>query len=132
MLAALIPVLEPVVLSFSPAEFFLLALLGITFISLLSGNSMVKGLIVGFFGLMLAFVGMDPQMGVTRFTFGNLFLWDGVDIITAILALFAVPEMIALGVKGGSISVVTRKAADFSLAEIIDGIVDVFRHWWLG
>ena len=80
---------------------------------------------------MLAFVGMDPQMGVPRYTFGNLFLWDGVDIITAILALFAVPEMIALGVKGGSISAVTRKAAHFSLAEIIDGIVDVFRHWWL-
>ena len=131
VLAALIPVLEPVVLSFSPAEFFLLALLGITFISLLSGDSIVKGLIVGFFGLMLAFVGMDPQMGVPRYTFGNLFLWDGVDIITAILALFAVPEMIALGVKGGSISAVTRKAAHFSLAEILDGIVDVYRHRWL-
>ncbi len=131
VLAALIPILEPVVLSFSPAEFFLLALLGITFISLLSGSSMVKGLIVGFFGLMLAFVGMDPQMGVTRFTFGNLFLWDGVDIITAILALFAVPEMIALGVKGGSISAVTKEAARYSLAEIIDGIVDVWRHRWL-
>ena len=131
VLAALIPVLEPVVLAFGPAEFFLLALLGITFISLLSGDSLIKGLIVGLFGLMLAFVGMDPQLGVARFTFGQLFLWDGVDIITAILALFAVPEMIALGVKGGSISTVTKEAARYSLAEVMDGIMDVFRHWWL-
>ena len=131
VLAILIPVLEPVILSFSPAEFFLLAILGITFISLLSGDSLIKGVIVGLFGLMLAFVGMDPQMGIARYTFGQLFLWDGVDIITAILALFAVPEMIALGVKGGSISSVTKEAAKYSIYDVLDGIVDVWRHRWL-
>ncbi|MFQ6017743.1 MAG: tripartite tricarboxylate transporter permease [Kiloniellaceae bacterium] len=131
VLAALIPVLKPVVLAFSPAEFFLLALLGITFIALLSGDSLTKGIIVGLFGLMLAFVGMDPQLGIVRYAGPFLFLWDGVDIITAILALFAVPEMIALGVKGGSISMVSRAAANYSLREVVDGMVDVFRHWWL-
>ncbi len=131
VLAVLIPVLAPVVLAFSPAEFFLLAILGITFIASLSGNSLIKGVIVGAFGLMIAFVGMDPQTGVARFTFGQLFLWDGVDLITAILAMFAVPEMIALGVKGGSVSAVTRDAANYSIRDVIAGIGDVFRHWWL-
>jgi TctA family transporter len=131
VLALLIPVLEPVVLAFGPAEFFLLAILGITFIALLSGDSLIKGIMVGLFGLMLAFVGMDPQLGITRYTFGNLFLWDGIDVITAILALFAIPEMIALGVKGGAISAVSRKAAKYSVHEVFDGVLDVFRHWWL-
>jgi TctA family transporter len=131
VLAILIPVLAPVVLAFSPAEFFLLAILGITFIASLSGNSLIKGMIVGAFGLMIAFVGMDPQTGVARFTFGQLFLWDGVDLITAILAMFAVPEMIALGVKGGSVSAVTRDAANYSIRDVLGGLVDVFRHWWL-
>jgi TctA family transporter len=131
VLAMLIPVLEPVVLSFSPAEFFLMAILGITFIALLAGNSMIKGVIVGLFGLMLSFVGMDPQVGVARFSEDFLFLWDGVDVITAILALFAIPEMIALGVKGGSMSEVGRESAHYSMSEIIDGIVDVWRHKWL-
>ena len=131
VLAALLPVLKPVVLSFSPAEFFLLAILGITFIATLSGNSLIKGLIVGMFGLMLAFVGLDPQTGTDRYTLSMLFLWDGIDIITAILALFAVPEMIALGVKGGSISQVSSQAARYSLADVIDGMVDVWRHKWL-
>ena len=46
--AVMIPILEPIVLAFSPAEFFLLALLGITFIAFLAGgNSIFKGLIVG-------------------------------------------------------------------------------------
>ncbi|MCZ6637447.1 MAG: tripartite tricarboxylate transporter permease, partial [Alphaproteobacteria bacterium] len=131
VLALLIPVLEPVVLAFGPAEFFLLAILGITFIALLSGDSLVKGIMVGLFGLMLAFVGMDPQLGITRYTFGQLFLWDGIDVITAILALFAIPEMIALGVKGGAISAVSREAAKYSVHEVFDGVLDVFRHWWL-
>ncbi len=131
VLALLIPVLEPVVLAFGPAEFFLLAILGITFIALLSGDSLTKGIMVGLFGLMLAFVGMDPQLGITRYTFGQLFLWDGIDVITAILALFAIPEMIALGVKGGAISAVSRETAKYSMHEVFDGVLDVFRHWWL-
>lgn len=131
LLAALLPILKPVVLAFSPAEFFLLAILGITFIATLSGKSLIKGVIVGFFGLMLAFIGLDPQTGTQRYTFGFLFLWDGVDIITAILAMFAVPEMIALGIKGGSISQVSRESAKYSIADIIDGMVDVWRHKWL-
>jgi TctA family transporter len=131
VLAGLLPVLEPVILAFSPSEFFLLAILGITFIAVLSGADMLKGVIVGCYGLMLAFVGMDPQTGIQRFTFDYLFLWDGIDIITAILALFAVPEMITLGVKGGAVSHVTRRAANYSFREVIEGIVDVFRHRWL-
>jgi len=131
VLAALIPVLEPIVLSFSPAEFFLLALLGITFIAFLSGSNLVKGIVVGFYGMMLAFVGMDPQTGIPRYAGDFLFLWDGVDLITAILALFAVPEMIALGVRGGSVSAVTRETAFYGYRDLIDGLWDVFRHRWL-
>ncbi len=131
VLALLLPILRPVVLSFGPAEFFLLAILGITFIAALSGDSLVKGLIVGCFGLILATIGMDPMTGVARFTFGQLFLWDGIDVITAVLALFAIPEMIALGVRGGSVSAVSRDVANYGLREVIEGMVDVGRHWWL-
>jgi putative tricarboxylic transport membrane protein len=97
----------------------------------LSGTSLVKGLIVGCFGLMLAFVGMDPQTGVARYSFGQLFLWDGVDLVTAILAFFAIPEVIALGIRGGSISAVDMRTANYSVAQVLAGIVDVVRHRWL-
>lgn len=132
VLAVMIPVLEPVILMFSPAEFFLIALLGISFIAFLSsGDSIFKGLIVGFWGLMLATVGMDPQTGTARFAGSNLFLWDGVSVVTAVLALFAVPEMIALGVRGGSIANVKAEDQNFSYRQIASGIMEVPRHWWL-
>src|SRR5215204_1426366 len=74
--AIMIPVLEPVVMAFSPAEFFLMALLGITFIAFLAGgNSIFKGLIVGFYGLILATIGMDPYSGAARCDGHSLSLW---------------------------------------------------------
>ena len=60
-----------------------------------SGDSLLRGLLVGMFGLMLAFVSLDPHTGTQRYTFGMLFLWDGVDVITAVLGIFAIPEMLA-------------------------------------
>jgi len=130
--AVLIPVIEPLVLAFSPAEFFLLAVLGITFIAFLSGGaSIFKGIIVGLYGMMLATIGMDPQTGIARFSGDFLFLWDGLSVVTAMLALFAVPEMIALGVKGGSISTVNMKTAKYSYRELFEGVMEVPRHWWL-
>jgi putative tricarboxylic transport membrane protein len=130
--AVMIPVLEPVVMAFSPAEFFLLALLGITFIAFLAGREQIfKGLIVGLFGMMLATVGTDPYTATPRFAGDLLFLWDGVSLITAVLALFAIPEMIALAVKGGSISTVSLETANYSYRQLFEGVMEVPRHWWL-
>jgi TctA family transporter len=130
--ALMIPVLEPVILAFSPAEFFLLALLGITFIAFLAGGaSIFKGIIVGLFGMMLATVGMDPQTGTARYSGDHLFLWDGLSLVTAVIAIFAVPEMIALGVQGGSISAVSMQSARVSYRQLLSGVLEVPRHWWL-
>ncbi|MGH6922491.1 MAG: tripartite tricarboxylate transporter permease [Propylenella sp.] len=130
-LAAMLPVLQPVVLAFSPAEFFLLAILGITFVATLSGDSLLKGIVIGMFGLMLGFVSLDPFTGQQRFTLGQLFLWDGIDVITAVLAIFAIPEMISLGVKGGSIAQAGTATTRYNLRQVVDGMVDVFRHFGL-
>ncbi|KMK65003.1 tripartite tricarboxylate transporter permease [Puniceibacterium sp. IMCC21224] len=130
-LAAMLPVLKPVVLAFSPAEFFLLALFGITFIAMLSGSSLTKGIAVGFLGIMVSLVGLDPHTGSQRFTFDQLWLWEGVDIVAAVLGLFAIPEMLSLGVKGGAISRVTGKMAGYDFRQVLQGIGDVFRHPWL-
>ena len=130
-LLALLPLLRPVVLTFSPAEFFLLALFGITLIAMLSGDSLIKGLMVGFLGLMLAFVKLDPQTGIQRYTFDMLFLWDGINIIATVLGIFAIPEMIALGASGGAMAQAVKTSASYSRTGVFRGIGDVFRHWGL-
>jgi putative tricarboxylic transport membrane protein len=129
-MALMLPLIEPIVLSFSPAEFFLLALFGITFIATLAGEAMVPGIIVGLFGLMVACIGQDPQTGTARYAFGQLWLWDGVDVITAVLGMFAVPEMLELGLSGNPISA-SKERTRYSYGEVFQGMLDVFRHWGL-
>ena len=77
-----------------PVEFFAIITFSLTIIATVSGDSLVKGLISGILGLLLATVGMDSLYGVTRFTFGNINLTGGLNIIPVLIGLFAIPEMI--------------------------------------
>jgi TctA family transporter len=131
VLAALVPAVWPVILSLGPGETFLIALLGITFIAAVSGGDLLKAVVVGCFGLMLSFVGMEEQEGVARFTFGQLFLWDGIDLMAAVPAVYAVPEILELGASRGGAAAPATAAFGVGYREIFAGVRDVARHWWL-
>src|SRR5574341_862336 len=126
-LALSIPIVRPLVLLFGSPELFIIAIMGITFIGTLSGPSMVKGLLSGGIGLMLAAIGVDPQTGALRYTFGSLYLWDRLDIIPVTVGLFAIPEIVDLAVRGTSISEKPKE----KLTGVMEGIKDTFRHFWL-
>jgi len=133
-LALILPVVEPFVLSFGPVDFFWLAIIGITLISALSGEMLVQGLMVGLFGWLVGMIGLDPETGVQRFTFHQLFLWDGFDVISGVLALYALPEMMQLGrrVRGAAGAAETKAlAVKYTFAEVWDGVVENIRHWVL-
>lgn len=127
-LIMLIPVMRPLVLLFAPPEFFMMAMVGIAIIVIVSGKSLLKGLIGGGFGLMLGLVGLDVSTSMERFTFGTLFLWDGVHLVPVVLGLFAVAEMMEVAVEGGSI---TEKIVDSNLGGAMRGIRDTLTHFWL-
>jgi TctA family transporter len=74
---------------------------------------------------------MDPQTGTARYAGDYLFLWDGVSLVTCVLAIFAVPEMITLAVKGGSIAAISMEGVKFSYKQIFQGVMEVPRHWFL-
>jgi putative tricarboxylic transport membrane protein len=126
-LAVAIPIVRPLVLTFGSPEFFMIALLGVTFVASLSGGNLLKGLISGGLGFFLATIGLDPISGIQRFTFGQLFLWDGIGLVPVTLGLFAIPEIIDLGVVATSIA---RQKVE-KLGGVMEGIKDTFRHWWL-
>jgi putative tricarboxylic transport membrane protein len=133
-LAMALAVVRPLVLSIGSAEFFMLALLGITFLSSLSGGNLMKGLIGGGFGLSLATVGLDPIESIPRFTLepvlgeaNALFLWDGVALVAVTVGLFAIPEIIDLAVQRTSIA---RNAVE-KVGGVLEGVKDTFRHWSL-
>ena len=134
MLAIAIPIIRPLVLAIASPEFFMLAILGITFVAALSGGNMLKGLTIGGFGLGLAMIGLDPIQGIPRYTLEpiigqkeSLFLWDGINFVAITVGLFAIPEIIDLGVKGTGIA---ERASD-KLGGVTEGVKDTFRHWAL-
>jgi putative tricarboxylic transport membrane protein len=75
-------------------EFFTLVLLGISLLMGLAGKSMIKALMMGVFGLLLAMIGMDPVRGQARFTFGSMELMDGIGFVPVIMGLFGVGEIL--------------------------------------
>ncbi len=126
-LGAAVPIIRPLVLSFGSPEFFMLAILGISFVAALSGEDALKGLVAGGIGLMLATIGLDPISGIQRYTFGQLFLWDGIGLVPITIGFYAIPETIELAVLGTSIA----KQEVGELGGVMEGVKDTFRHWWL-
>jgi putative tricarboxylic transport membrane protein len=126
-LGAAVPIIRPLVLSFGSPEFFMLAILGISFVAALSGEDILKGMVSGGIGLMLATIGLDPISGIQRYTFGQLFLWDGIGLVPITIGFYAIPETIELAVLGTSIA----KQEVGQLGGVMEGVKDTFRHWWL-
>jgi len=94
MLTFVAPPLANVALSFGPPEYFALTFVGLTLVTSLSGESMLKGIMSGVFGLIVASVGVDAISGEERFTFGNIYLLDGMGFIGVAVGLFAVAEVL--------------------------------------
>lgn len=86
------PKLATFALRFSSPEYFALGLFGLTIIASISGDSLIKGLISGIFGMLLATIGMDPLTAFPRFTFGRVELLNGISFIPVLIGLFAISE----------------------------------------
>jgi len=80
-------------LEFGPAEMFSLVVFGLTIMVSISGKSVVKGLLAGIAGLVLATVGRDPITGDARFVFGVNDLNSGLPFIAVIIGLFGIAEL---------------------------------------
>ena len=127
VLGLAIPVVRPLVLTLGSPEFFMLALLGITFVASLSGEALLKGLLAGGLGLWLATIGLDPVTGTQRYTFGQLFLWDGIGLVPVTIGFYAIPELIDMATAGSSIA----KLDVGRVGGVWEGVRDTFRHWLL-
>lgn len=99
LLIFLTPVLSQWALAFGPSHLFWLAILGVTIIGSLESRSVVKGLLSGCIGMWLATIGFDDIMGAQRFIFHPA-LGGGVNIIAALIGIFAIPQVLNMFAKG--------------------------------
>lgn len=127
VLSGFILMARPIVLSFGSAELFMLALLGLSMVGVLSGTSLLKGLAASALGLLIGSIGPAPATGEYRMEFGTEYLLDKLPIVVVALGIFAVPEIIDLVRKEGSIA----KSASSIGQGWLQGLKDTIRYRWI-
>lgn len=93
ILILIAPQMARFALKFGPPEIFTLALFGLTIIVMVSSNQVKKGLIMGCLGILVGTIGLDPIDGLPRFTFGYEPLTSGIELVPALIGLFAISEI---------------------------------------
>ena len=97
-LALSIPILRPFILSFGSPELLAFCIFGLSLIGVLSGGNPLKGLAAAAVGLMIATVGEEPNTAIERWTFGSLYLLEGIPLVPLALGLFALPEIAEMAI----------------------------------
>ena len=117
------PQLTQAALSFSPSDIFAITFMGLSILTCLDSKNILRTLISGLLGLLLACVGQDPMYAVQRLTFGSGELIAGLEMIPVLIGIFAVTEVLkqtkkreALKSDEGTASVNTKMPS--------------FREWW--
>ena len=116
------PILARATLYFGPAEYFWIAMFGMASIGVMVGSDAIKGLMAAALGLLLGTVGLDQLSGVARFTFGEVWLLSGLDLIVILVGLYALPPVISLAeaadIKGLSASDLKLEAVKVPWSEV--------------
>ena len=130
-LFAVIPVARPVVRTFGAPEFFVLGLVAIAVVGVVSSGALLRGLMAGAFGLLIASVGYNNATGSHRLTFGIDYLWDGIHVIPVVIGLFALPEFFDMVVSDVSIARRAQAEQFNASAQRREGMFAVLRNWFL-
>ena len=134
LMTFLSPPISVMALEFSYVEYFSLAVFGLSVIVSISGNSVVKGVISGFFGLLVSSIGFDPISGYPRFTFGFVEMLEGPAFIPTLIGLFALSEFFAGVESMGTIERIKATAAKAfpSKADILVSAKNIIKSSLIG
>lgn len=121
----LAPVIGVYALRFGPVEMFMVVLLGMTVVSTLASENMVKGLLIAAFGILVSLIGADPMTGFARGTYDITFLYDGMPLIPVLLGLFGFSELLLLL---GSKSISQEPESKHMWEDMYGGLKAAFRY----
>lgn len=125
VLILLAPALAQFASNFAPPEYAALAVTGLIAIAVISEGSLLKGLIAGCFGLLLATIGTDEFSTGYRFTFGSHHMLNGFHIVAVVVGLFAISEM-AYQAMGNDL----MKKPKIDIARPgFNSVIMTIRHW---
>lgn len=121
-----IPILRPFMLSFGTPELLALVILGLMLVAAVSQGQIIKGLVAASVGVIIASVGVESMTGELRWTYGSLYLWDGVPLVAVVLGLFAIPEMVDVAISRRAIA---QGESGKRVTGQLQGMWDAFRNW---
>jgi TctA family transporter len=106
----------------------LIIIMAMLFLSVLTKDSRLKGLISAGIGLTLSCVGLHVASGIERLTFGNLYLYNGIEVSTVLMGVLAVPTLLELHAEGVAIAPPDAVSAG-KLTALLQGAKELFsRH----
>ena len=127
-----LPWLSQVVYYLHSVEMIVIMFFGISLIATIAAKDTLKGLIAGFFGLMIGFIGSDAVYETPRGTFGFLELYDKIPLIPALVGLFAISEAFAF-IEKQHITLDddqdTMRRTGWS--QTLEGVRIAVSKWWL-
>ncbi|MFC0472531.1 tripartite tricarboxylate transporter permease [Halalkalibacter kiskunsagensis] len=94
LLVSIAPQIAKFALLFGPWEMFSLIVVSLTIIASVTGDSVIKGLIAGLFGILIATVGADPIAGISRFSFDIRALRAGIPFLVVLIGMFAISRLL--------------------------------------
>jgi TctA family transporter len=126
LLTGFVVVARPLILAFSTAELFMLAVLGLSVVGVLSGASVIRGVVACGLGIMVGAIGGAPATGESRFDLELEYLQDGIPLVIIGLGLFAIPELCDLMRRNKPIANSSKLGAGW-----LQGMKDTFKNWFL-
>ena len=129
LLGISIPILRPFMLAIGTPDLLAVCVLGLTLVASVSQGAVLKGLIVAVVGVLLAAIGNEAQSGTLRWTFDSIYLWEGLPVEPIALGLFALPELIDMGIARFNLG--SSQRLDGLFREQLRGMRDVARNWKL-
>ena len=134
LIAGFAPPLAQVALSFGPAEYFSLMVLGLAAAVSLAHGSLLKAIAMVVLGLLLGTIGQDLYTGTPRFSFGMTDLSDGLEFVGLVMGLFGIGEIVRNLEDEHERSVLVQKVIGLipSRAEFVSTIAPILRGTALG
>ena len=113
-------------IAFGHYEYFMLGILGLSMVIGMSSDDMVKGLLSMAIGLAIPLVGMDSMNGMPRFTFGNIQLLSGLQLMPVMIGMFAISEIFISFSKNSGEALPNQK-----ITNLFSGLKDIVKNKFL-
>ena len=120
-------------LRFGPMEYFALSIFGISMMVSVSQDHKLKGIFMGGVGLFLSTIGLDPMVGASRYTFGNINVLQGIPFVAVMIGLFGFAEVLYQMTTEDSEenTVVSPNVSHIPLKELFYKIKDLGVSFWI-